>query len=180
MAGELGHCRCPQVGGNSYAPVGYGKAGSFEGFCSGGRIADLGKTMAMEHLQRGTPAGFCPTWQDLEHLTAQRIAQEAEKGDPVALEVYECSGQRLGAALALLTDLLNPDRIVIGSIYARSQKLLQDAAFRVWEQEALPLNRQACEVVAAKLGEYLGDVAALSIALLGSGQPPASGITYDF
>ena len=36
MAGEIGHVRCEPDG-----PVGYGKAGSFEGFCSGGGIEQL-------------------------------------------------------------------------------------------------------------------------------------------
>lgn len=37
MAGEVGHIRLADQG-----PTGYGKVGSFEGFCSGGGIA-LGK-----------------------------------------------------------------------------------------------------------------------------------------
>ena len=35
-AGEVGHMRLAE-----YGPVGYGKAGSFEGFCSGGGIKQL-------------------------------------------------------------------------------------------------------------------------------------------
>ena len=34
---------------NAFGPVGYGKAGSFEGFCSGGGIAQLGKMYAREN-----------------------------------------------------------------------------------------------------------------------------------
>ena len=48
MAGEAGHIRL-----NAFGPVGYGKAGSFEGFCSGGGIAQLGKAYAQENLQMG-------------------------------------------------------------------------------------------------------------------------------
>ena len=36
-AGEIGHIRL-----EGFGPVGYGKAGSFEGFCSGGGLAQLG------------------------------------------------------------------------------------------------------------------------------------------
>ncbi len=36
-AGEAGHMRLAETG-----PVGFGKAGSFEGFCSGGGIASTG------------------------------------------------------------------------------------------------------------------------------------------
>ncbi|MCR5484128.1 MAG: ROK family protein, partial [Clostridiales bacterium] len=41
MAGEVGHIRLEKDG-----PVGYGKSGSFEGFCSGGGIARLSRIMA--------------------------------------------------------------------------------------------------------------------------------------
>ena len=41
MAGEVGHIRI-----SDYGPVGYGKAGSFEGFCSGGGIAEIGRMVA--------------------------------------------------------------------------------------------------------------------------------------
>ncbi|HJD22646.1 MAG TPA: ROK family protein [Firmicutes bacterium] len=174
MAGEIGHIRAP--GDPAYRPVGYGKSGSFEGYCSGGGIAELGRAMALEAIQRGRPASFCPTPRELEGLTAQAIAQAAEEGDPLAREVYACSGRQLGGALALLVDLLNPEAVVIGSIYARSTALLRDAAMQALERESLPLARQACRVLPAALGEHLGDVAALSLAPLpaageGSGQP---------
>lgn len=171
LAGELGHCRCPQVDGSPYAPVGYGKAGSFEGFCSGGGIAGLGRAVALERLQQGHPSKFCPTFQDLDTITALSIALAAETGDPDALEIYRCSGRHLGAALALLVDLLNPERIVLGSIYARSRDLLEGPAQEVLNREALSLNRDACRILPAQLGEHLGDAAALSVALLGMGIP---------
>ena len=41
MAGEVGHIRLSPFG-----PIGYGKRGSFEGFCSGAGIAQLGDTVA--------------------------------------------------------------------------------------------------------------------------------------
>lgn len=179
MAGELGHCRCPQTYGAPYAPIGYGKAGSFEGFCSGGGIAALGRAIALERLQQSKPAGFCPTLRDLDKITAQSIAAAAKSGDLDALEVYRCSGRHLGAALALLVDLLNPERIILGSIYARSEELLQQAALEVLEREALEPNRKACQILPAQLGEHLGDAAALSIALLGKGLPPAASLSYS-
>ena len=179
MAGEIGHCRCPQIDVSPYAPVGYGKSGSFEGFCSGGGIANLGKTVALEYLQRGTPAGFCPAMEDLDKITAKSLADAAEAGDEAALEVYKCSGRHLGTALSLLIDLLNPDRIVIGSIYARSQELLKDAAMEVIRREALRINQSACQILPAQLGEHLGDIAALSVALLGSESPAVSRVTVS-
>lgn len=161
-AGEIGHCRAPQSG---YAPVGYGKAGSFEGFCSGGGIAQLGRSMVMEQLQMGIPVSFCSSMAELDSLTAKSIADAANGGDPLALSIYRCSGQQLGAALSLLIDLLNPDAVVIGSVYARSEDLLRDSAMEVIRRETLSANRQHCRILPATLGEQLGDIAALSVAL---------------
>ena len=53
MAGEIGHVRMERFG-----PCGYGKAGSFEGFCSGGGIRQIGQTVAREKLQTGQSVGF--------------------------------------------------------------------------------------------------------------------------
>ena len=97
MAGEIGHCLAPQ---GRYSPVGYGKAGSYEGYCSGGGIAGLARLMAQEALQRGERPSFCPDENALVELTAKSVAQAAEQGEPLAMQVYEASGTALGHALA--------------------------------------------------------------------------------
>ena len=164
MAGEIGHCRAPLTGGTAYSPVGYGKAGSFEGFCSGGGIAELGRSMALERIQMGKPAAFCPTLSDLPGLTAKIIGDAAEAGDPLAKSVYTACGERLGAALSLLIDLLNPEAVVIGSIYARSEDLLRETVLDVIGREALSRSAAACRILPAALGESLGDMAAAAVA----------------
>ena len=70
-AGELGHIRLDE-----YGPVGYGKAGSFEGFCSGGGIRQLAQSMARERFQMGGSVSWCPDG-DLEKITAKRISEAA-------------------------------------------------------------------------------------------------------
>lgn len=164
-AGEIGHCLSPLLDTPCYSPVGYGKAHSFEGFCSGGGIADLARTMLTERFQRGLSCSFCEGPQDLASLNAKTIGEAAEAGDPVALEIFRLSGRHLGAALSVLIDLLNPQVIVIGSIFARREGLLRDVAWQVVEQETLPIARKTCRLLPAQLGEELGDVAAISIAL---------------
>lgn len=139
MAGEVGHVRAAADG-----PVGYGKAGSYEGFCSGGGIRQL--------------AGG---------VSAKEAVARAEAGDAQMQAVLEKSAQRLGACLAMLIDLLNPQKIVIGSIYARAEKWFRETALRVIEEEALIYPRQVCSIVPAALGDAIGDVAALSVAIHG-------------
>ena len=141
MAGEVGHVRAAADG-----PVGYGKAGSYEGFCSGGGIRQL--------------AGG---------VSAKEAVARAEAGDAQMQAVLEKSAQRLGACLAMLIDLLNPQKIVIGSIYARAEKWFRETALRVIEEEALIYPRQVCSIVPAALGDAIGDVAALTVGIYGMG-----------
>lgn len=158
-AGECGHIRL-----SAWGPSGYGKAGSFEGFCSGGGIAQLAKTMVLEQLQQGQKPAICPSTEELDDLTAAKVAKFANQGDPLALHIFEEVGTMLGQGLSILIDILNPQRIVIGSIFTRAQNLLWPAAEKVICREALPLSREACQVVPAGLTESVGDIAALTVA----------------
>ncbi len=97
-------------------------------------------------------------------MTAETIAQAARQGDPTALEVYQTAGRALGRGLAVLVDILNPQRIVIGSIYARQQALLEPPMLETLRAEALPLALGVCQIVPAGLGERVGDLAALAVA----------------
>lgn len=159
-AGEVGHVRL-----NPFGPVGYGKSGSLEGFASGSGIAQLGKTAAMEKLQQGLTTGYCKNSDDLPEVTAKTIADAAREGDETAINVYKTCGTMLGRGLAILTDILNPQKIVIGSIYPRCIDLLRDSIDAELKKEALPMCYECVEVVPALLGEKIGDVAALSVAM---------------
>ena len=90
----------------------------------------------------------------------------ARLGDPTALEVFKISGKFLGRGLSIIIDILNPEKIVIGSIFARSRDLLWDEAEKIIRKEALPFSTDCCEVVAAELGENIGDFAAIATSLL--------------
>ncbi len=159
LAGEVGHIRLEPDG-----PVGYGKAGSFEGFCSGGGIANLARALAEQRLAAGSPPAYCPTPADLPQITAETVGLAARQGDPAALEVYRIAGSALGRGLAVLVDILNPERIVIGSIFGRQQALLEPPALETLRAEALPGALAVCAIVPAGLGEQVGDFASLAIA----------------
>ena len=141
MAGEAGHMRLAPDG-----PEGYGKRGSFEGFCSGGGIRQLAQ------MELG------------KDLSCKQLCELADAGDADARRVLEKSADYLGRALAVLIDILNPERIVIGSIYARAERHFKDGALSAIRREALSLSSGVCEIVPAGLGDSIGDIAALSIA----------------
>ncbi|MCU6712746.1 ROK family protein [Paenibacillus sp. J5C_2022] len=159
MAGEVGHIRLAPDG-----PIGYGKNGSFEGFCSGGGIANLARTMARDRLAAGEAPLFCPHLGQLDGITAKSVSEAAQQGDPLALDIYRIVGTKLGNGLAMLIDLLNPEIIVIGSIYARQRALLEPLVMEQLRREALPQALASCRIVPAGLGEQVGDYASLSVA----------------
>ena len=157
-AGEVGHIRLADSG-----PIGFGKHGSFEGFCSGGGIARLAWQMASEAK---TPPTFLTPSMKPEKLTTKAIAEAARAGDSLAREVFRISGTRLGEGLAILVDILNPEAIVIGSVFARCHDLLLPPCEAVLRREALACSLDACRILPAALGEEIGDYAALGAALL--------------
>jgi glucokinase len=164
LAGEVGHIRLADDG-----PEAYGKKGSFEGFCSGTGIARIAKNIISEKLTKGEAVSFCKK-SDIDKITTKDIAEAAARGDKTALEIFEFSGQQLGKGLSIIIDILNPQLIVIGSIYARCTKFLEPACIKVIEQEALAPARSVCRVVPAALGEEVGDYASLSVAIVGKNQ----------
>lgn len=160
MAGEIGHIRLASDG-----PYGYGKYGSFEGFCSGGGIANLARIVIRKHIEDGNPPAFCPTMEAVDKITAQDVGLAANSGDEVALNIFKTVGEKLGQGLAMIIDLLNPELIVIGSIYGRQKHLLEPIMMGVLKRESLSLSLNICDIKPAGLGEKVGDYASLSVAM---------------
>ena len=160
MAGEIGHVRAEKDG-----PEGYGKRGSFEGFCSGGGLRRLGAQRLRQLRAEGGDAGFWPAPRAAEAVTAKDICTAAQAGDGTAQAIVEESAAYLGMGLSVLIDLFNPERIVIGSIFARAEALFRPGMEAVIAREALAQSAAVCCVVPAQLGDSIGDVAALTIAI---------------
>ena len=155
-AGEAGHIHLAKKG-----PVGFGGAGSFEGFCSGGGITRLAKIMAA----RCKKLPKCiEDMGGMDEITTKKLAQAAFEGDKFAKRVFAKSGEMLGKGLSIIVDILNPEKIVIGGVYMRSSALLIPSMKKVLEKDALSESLQVCEIVPAKLSENIGDIAALALA----------------
>jgi glucokinase len=145
-AGEIGHIRIAEEG-----PLCYGKAGSLEGFCSGTGMAKLAQSMFPSHW--GSTATVLDLYDAFRH------------GSHEARQVFERAGLYLGRAFAMIGDLLNPERIILGGIGMRIGDAFLPVAERVFNEESLPQANKACKIVPAQLGESIGDVAALCAAL---------------
>ena len=147
-------------------PEGYGKRGSFEGFCSGGGIAKQGCMAAQRAFAQGKTVGFCAGPEDLENITAQGIAEALSQGDSWAREIYETVAEKLGMGLSILIDILNPEVIIIGSIFARQEQVLRSRMEQVIRREALSQSAAVCRICPPGLGEKIGDYAAVTVGLM--------------
>lgn len=162
MAGEIGHVRLTEGG-----PIGFGKFGSCEGYCSGGGIAQLGKMAVTEALARGEKPRLLEVAGNIENIDAKVIGDLAEKeNDEFCLEIYRKCGEKLGVTLSILVDILNPERIILGGVFMRSHGIITPAMDKVMKKECLSYALDVCKVVPAGLGESIGDYAALSLAVL--------------
>lgn len=159
-AGEAGHIRLARTG-----PVGYRKKGSFEGFCSGGGIRQMGQREAEKLFALGKPGpAYCPDPSDLPSVNAKTVAEAARKGDPCAQRIFRRSASYLGAGISVLIDLLEPQAVVIGGIYPRCRDLLEEGMLGTIKKEALPQSAKNCRVLPSYYGESIGDKAALFVA----------------
>ena len=149
-AGEVGHMRLAKTG-----PTGYHKPGSFEGFCSGGGIAKLGEYMLRNHW------GYTPL---APGLTAKDVGEGAAAGDELSLRILKTSGEYLGRGLAVILDMINPEKILIGSIFGRCEAFIRPEMERMLHEEALPQTLAVCEITRTSFGEEIGNYEGLAVA----------------
>ena len=160
FGGGVGHIRLADDG-----PIGYHKRGSFEGFCSG---TGLSQMMALELLCLAEEVGkamVIKKYKEPGKIIGRDVVEWAKSGDLLALKVVEKSGEYLGKGLSILIDILNPELIIIGSMGVRLGNLLFNPARKIIKKEALSQAAKVCKIVSAKLGEKVGDLAALCVAL---------------
>jgi len=163
-AGEIGHVRLTRTG-----PVGYRKAGSVEGWASGGGMAQVAERELEAARRRGQHSLLIDRSEG--SVTAHDVLRAAQAGDKLALRIIAICGRKLGETLAILVDVLNPERIVVGGLALRFGELVLGPARSRMRREALAHAAAACEVVPAALDERIGDVAALCLALEAAGWP---------
>lgn len=141
-----------------------------------GSAAELGHMV----LQYGGPRcqGTCQGTGHFEMLASGRAADDAAKrllgGDASGAELVEAAregdaecvealaeiGRRLGAGIASLVNIFEPERVVLGGGFGQSWELLIGPAREVVAREALPPGRDTVRIVPAELGPRAGLVGA--------------------
>lgn len=91
------------------------------------------------------------------------VTRRAEAGDPVAVELLETLGRRLGAGLAGLAMIFDPEIIVVGGGVMNAGERVLGPARRELRRRAMAPMRDVA-VVAAGLGEEAGMIGAALMA----------------
>jgi glucokinase len=160
-AGELGHVVIDMDG-----PPCQGNCpnrGCVESLASGTALAREARRVARERpesgLGRAQRAG--------RELAGPLVTELAHDGDRAAIEVLELIGTRLGVALASLTNIFNPEVIVIGGGVIGAGDLLLEPARAELLRRALPPSRGLVKVVPAHFGVEAGMIGAAALAFDG-------------
>jgi glucokinase len=144
VAPELGHLTVV-VGGR---PCPCGKSGCWERYCSGTALAQTARELGMP----GDPSGA-------------QVGAAALAGDPTALLAVEDLSSWLAVGLALVTDVFDPEVVVIGGGVSRIADLfIPGAVDRMQTLVTGAGHRPLPRVMPARLGETASMVGAALIA----------------
>jgi glucokinase len=162
IAAEVGHMRVVPDG----LLCGCGAKGCFEQYGSGSALMrhtreaiEANLDMAEKLLARGDGT--------FSGLTGTMIMEAARAGDVIAIEAFRTTGKWIGAAVASLSAILDPEIVVIGGGVIDAGELLlspiREAAKRHMPfSEILPMP----EIVGATLGNQAGLVGVADLARL--------------
>ena len=160
VAGEIGHTTIETAGRRCKC----GNYGCLEAYASGPNIAER----AREALGAdGASLLHTVTAGDLSLLTAQHVYDAAQHGDEIAREVVRDTARYLGAGVANLLNLFNPDVVVLaGGVTEAGELLLAPLRAEVRRRAFRPAV-DAARIVPGTLGARAGVVGAVAMFLAG-------------
>src|SRR5678815_2019177 len=162
VAGEIGHTTIDSTGRRCKC----GNYGCLEAYASGPAIAER----AREALAGGEPS-ILPKLvnNDLSKITAQLVYDAAKKDDDVARQVVRETANFLGAGVANLLNIFNPDVVVIaGGVTQAGAPLFEPLRAEVRRRAFRPAV-ESCKIVPGTLGSagVVGAVATFKQQVLG-------------
>ncbi|WP_092509052.1 ROK family protein [Xenorhabdus mauleonii] len=87
---------------------------------------------------------------NIESLTIDSLCLAAINGDALASEIIHGIGEKIGRIMAIIVNIFNPERILIGSPLNKAQHILYPAIQQQIAQRSLPGYSQQVDIVAAQ------------------------------
>ena len=135
MAGEIGHITVVP-GGN---PCGCGNSGCLEKHASASAVSAQATLIGLG-----------------DHLTSLEVFRLARSGDPRAVQIFNSMGEALGAALAMLINVLNFPLYVIGGGAAGAWDYFAPAMLREADRRSFTYRSTRPRIERARLGDEAG------------------------
>jgi glucokinase-like ROK family protein len=149
-AGDVGHI---QVVDDASVLCRCGNVGCLVALAGGAAIGRLGEAAALE----GRSARLGAALDEHGALTAEDVARAAAFGDPVAVDLLQSAGRRVGHMLASVVNFFNPSLVIIGGGVAQSGDQLLAAIRETVYGRSLPLATRELLIQRSSLG-LLGGV----------------------
>ena len=158
IAGEIGHMSIDSTGRRCKC----GNYGCLEAYASGPNIA----ARAVEGIEAGADTAL-PKYVDgdLERITAQVVYEAAHDGDEYALEVVRDTAKFLGAGVANVINIFNPEVVVIcGGVTLAGDRLFVPLRSEV-KRRAFKPAVEVCRIVPGELTGTAGVYGAAAVFL---------------
>lgn len=156
FAGELGHVIVKEDG----RPCGCGRKGCLETYCSATGVARTAREMLIarsdESLLRKIPA---------EEIVSKDVYDAAVRGDKLALEIFQYTGDILGRALANAIAFSSPEAIVLFGGLAKAGDLILKPVQKSMEENVLNIYKGKTRLLLSELKD--ADAAVLGASALG-------------
>ncbi len=182
-AAEIGHFNVVEDG----APCGCGGRGCLEATASGPGIARAYRKYVWDAVKKSSllPTSIIDEWrlylvekygkidaeealklelESIESVDAALIADDARKGNPLALTTYREMGGYVGRAASWAANLINPEKIVIGGGVARAFDLFYPTLWEKFQKCVFRQANQSLTIEKTGLGYEAGLLGAASLA----------------
>ncbi|ELV8683609.1 ROK family protein [Vibrio fluvialis] len=138
--GELGHIQIDPNGKRCHC----GNIGCLETVASSQAIRE----QVAERLAAGEASSLSEKAH--EDITIEDICAAAAEGDPLAVDVVETLGRYLGSAIAIVINLFNPEKVLIGGVINQAKNVLYPSIQRCIEEQSLPVYHQDLQLVESR------------------------------
>jgi len=154
-AGEIGQMSIQWEG----LPGQYGNFGALEKYVGNRQIAERA---AAAFAKAGKPCAE-------EVCTPEHLSRLASAGDPVAIAIWQETGEMIGACLANVAWLINPNRFIIGGGIAKAGNLIFDPIRKALKSRVSDVISKETDIVPATLGTAAGMVGCAALGLAKAG-----------
>ncbi|GAB6975225.1 ROK family protein [Prevotella falsenii] len=146
FAGELGHVT--MVRGEEGRSCGCGRKGCLEAYCSATGVART----AREFLQKSKEPSLLREI-NIEEVTSLDVSIAAGKGDKLALDIFDFTGDMLGAACADFASFTSPEAFVFFGGLTKAGDLLMNPIKTAYAKYVLPTYRDNVKFLVSSLDD---------------------------